>query len=339
MLSIRRKGGAWYYCRGTVKVGTKKQVVAEHATGCREREAAENYRTNLEREIQQELLHGTAGRARNLTVADALLDYVSRPAGLHKMDVWRVGELNEALGGHTISDVKTAWSAFVKSRCDGLAPATVNRFRDTLQAALNHAIPDGAPKIDKIKFSNERVRWLSRTDRDKLIGSYADHVQPIIKTLCYQGCRTQEALQLPWEHVDLASRRMYFARTKSGEPRTVKMHAVVDGEVRRLWLERDKPTNGHVFLNRLGEPYSDTRNYKYPGGNPLRKAHATALDRTGINDFRVHDWRHHWASWCVMSGIDLLTVQKMGGWKSLDMVKRYAALSTEHMDEAVDKIA
>ena len=40
-----------------------------------------------------------------------------------------------------------------------------------------------------------------------------------------------------------------------------------------------------------------------------------------------------------MSGIDLLTIQRMGGWKTLRMVARYAAISDEHMDEAVAKIA
>ena len=165
------------------------------------------------------------------------------------------------------------------------------------------------------------------------------HVRPIIETLCYQGCRTQEALQLQWEHIDLEAGRIYFARTKNGEPRSVKMHAKVKTAITAIWSDRGQPTSGHVFLNRLGKPYSDTRDYKLPGGNPLRKAHETACRKAKVTDFRIHDWRHHWASWCVMSGIDLLTIQRMGGWKTLRMVERYAAVSTEHMDEAVLKIA
>ena len=131
---------------------------------------------------------------------------------------------------------------------------------------------------------------------------------------------------------------MFFARTKNGEPRTVAMHSRVKAAVEALWVSRDKPLDGHVFLNRLGQPYSDTRNYRFPGGNPLRKAHQTACGRAGISDFRIHDWRHHWASWCVMSEIDLETIKRMGGWKSLRMVERYTAVSTEHMEEAIAKI-
>jgi integrase len=94
-----------------------------------------------------------------------------------------------------------------------------------------------------------------------------------------------------------------------------------------------------VFLNVRGQPYADTRDYSLPGGNPIRKAHATACRRAGIRDFTPHDWRHHWASWCVMSGVDLVTLKRMGGWTTLAMVDRYAALDTEHMAAAIRKLA
>ena len=98
MLSIRRKNSVWYYCRGQVRVGKKVRIIKEHATGCRERGAAEAYKTKLEYEIQQELLHGAAGRAAQLTVADALTDYLERPEGHHPNDVWRIGEINDVMG-------------------------------------------------------------------------------------------------------------------------------------------------------------------------------------------------------------------------------------------------
>ena len=73
-----------------------------------------------------------------------------------------------------------------------------------------------------------------------------------------------------------------------------------------------------------GQPYRDPRSHKLPGGSPIKRAHATACRRAGIVDFHVHDWRHHWASHCVMAGIDLETIRQEGGWKSLRMVERYA---------------
>lgn len=40
-----------------------------------------------------------------------------------------------------------------------------------------------------------------------------------------------------------------------------------------------------------------------------------------------------------MAGVDLPTIQRLGGWASLRMVERYAAVSTEHMAEAVRRLA
>lgn len=116
------------------------------------------------------------------------------------------------------------------------------------------------------------------------------------------------------------------------------MHPKVELALRDLWEKRGRPKSGHVFLNRLGKPYADTRNYKIQGGNPLKKAHATAPKRAGILDFTVHDWRHHWASHCVMAGIDLGSLRQLGGWASLKMVQRYAAVSSAHLQTAIARL-
>lgn len=176
-----------------------------------------------------------------------------------------------------------------------------------------------------------------------MLAAYVRHAQPIVLTLRYQGCRTQEALQLQWPSVDLGTKQVFFERTKNGEPRTLAMHDRVAQAIADLWQAQERPRHGHVFLNRLRQPYSDTRDYKYPGGNPLRSAHATALSNAKIRpnggaDFRLHDWRHRWASWIVMEGGDLLTVARLGGWKDLRMVQRYAAVSTDHMAETIARV-
>jgi hypothetical protein len=40
-----------------------------------------------------------------------------------------------------------------------------------------------------------------------------------------------------------------------------------------------------------------------------------------------------------MTGGDVRTLKALGGWKSLDMVARYAHLSTEHQRAAVERLA
>lgn len=344
MLTMRRrKPGGPFHVRGTVRVGKEVREVKEHSTGCRERSAAEAYLAKLDAELRDEILYGAAGRARRVTCAEAMLEYMNRPGGLHRMDVWRLGELGSVIGDVIVADVLSGWSSFKSGRCAGLAPSTVDRFRATLQAAINHAAREGgwhAPAIPHIKFSNQRVRFLTKPQQEALLAAYAPHVQPIALMLCFQGCRTQEALQLRWDDVDLSRGTVWFGRTKTGVPRTVALHDRV--KVSLLALVADRGSDGlagHVYLSSRGRPYSDTRDYKLPGGNPLRAAHRTACKRIGLAGFTIHDLRHNWASNMVMAGVDLPTIQRLGGWASLRMVERYAAVSTEHMAEAVEKLA
>jgi len=44
------------------------------------------------------------------------------------------------------------------------------------------------------------------------------------------------------------------------------------------------------------------------------------------------------ASRLVMAGVDLRTVQQLGGWQSLAMVQRYAHLAPEHVRAAVERL-
>ena len=41
----------------------------------------------------------------------------------------------------------------------------------------------------------------------------------------------------------------------------------------------------------------------------------------------------------VMQGANLIIVQRLGGWNDLRMVARYAAVSVEHMAEAIARTA
>jgi site-specific recombinase XerD len=40
-----------------------------------------------------------------------------------------------------------------------------------------------------------------------------------------------------------------------------------------------------------------------------------------------------------MAGVDLRTIQDLGGWKTLALVQRYSHLSASHRAEAVERIA
>ena len=39
-----------------------------------------------------------------------------------------------------------------------------------------------------------------------------------------------------------------------------------------------------------------------------------------------------------MEGVDLLAIKKLGGWKTLTMVQRYAHLSPGHQRQAIERL-
>jgi len=63
-----------------------------------------------------------------------------------------------------------------------------------------------------------------------------------------------------------------------------------------------------------------------------------ALKKVSIENFRFHDLRHTWASRHVMNGTNLQELMELGGWKSYEMVLRYAHLAPEHLAQAASRI-
>lgn len=57
-----------------------------------------------------------------------------------------------------------------------------------------------------------------------------------------------------------------------------------------------------------------------------------------LRNFRFHDLRHTFASHLVMNGIDIRTVQKILGQKTITMTMRYSHLSDKTLKDAVDKL-
>ena len=69
------------------------------------------------------------------------------------------------------------------------------------------------------------------------------------------------------------------------------------------------------------------------------RAAGSADEASNLNGVTWHALRHTFASRLVAAGVDLRTVQELGGWRTLSMVQRYAHLSPGHLAAAVEKIA
>jgi beta-glucosidase/6-phospho-beta-glucosidase/beta-galactosidase len=46
-----------------------------------------------------------------------------------------------------------------------------------------------------------------------------------------------------------------------------------------------------------------------------------------------------WASWHVQAGTPLHVLQELGGWESVEMVRKYAHFSSVHLAEYVDHLS
>jgi integrase len=82
-----------------------------------------------------------------------------------------------------------------------------------------------------------------------------------------------------------------------------------------------------VFCDSQGRPF----------GN-VQKSFDSACRRAGIYDFRFHDLRHTCASWMVMAGADLESVQKQLGHTSIKTTMRYAHSAPGHMKASINLI-
>ena len=59
-------------------------------------------------------------------------------------------------------------------------------------------------------------------------------------------------------------------------------------------------------------------------------------DKAKVINFRFHDLRHTFATRLVQAGVDLYAVQKLGRWKSISMVERYAHHCPESLRPGVE---
>ncbi|MGR3318556.1 MAG: site-specific integrase [Candidatus Anammoxibacter sp.] len=67
----------------------------------------------------------------------------------------------------------------------------------------------------------------------------------------------------------------------------------------------------------------------------VKRSFTTACRRAKLQNFRFHDLRHCFASFLVMRGVDIKTVQELLGHKSLTCTMRYSHLAPGHKKNAI----
>lgn len=144
-------------------------------------------------------------------------------------------------------------------------------------------------------------------------------------------------MTLRWRDVDLLTGLITVPRSKNGYSRRVPMNSVVRAVLVDLATRRERTDGSAEFVF----PVRPTRlDAFFPKAVEQAQAaiRAAGKDASRLDGYTWHGNRHTFASRLVMAGVDLRTVQELGGWRSLSMVQRYAHLSPSHLLAAVERL-
>lgn len=222
---------------------------------------------------------------------------------------------------------------------------TANHLLTTLRRMLNLAVKWGLleknPAGDQEKFKEGplRERYLSKEELPRFLRALEEEDDRLsvaaLRLLLYTGCRREEIMSLRWENVRLDEERIFLPKTKNGRSRTVHLNGRAKEVVQDLLARRDQEArtcgSEYVFPSRQGTK----KGYIYDLRKPFEKACSIA----GVENFRIHDLRHTFASMAVSSGADLYAVQRLLGHQDIAMTQRYAHLAADDLKRATEGVS
>ncbi len=246
------------------------------------------------------------------------------------------GQLLPAFGSRPLDRIAPAhvrrwFEAFSRT-----APGNANHALKHLRQILNFAVASGhidtnptrgirrnrRPALTRFLSRGEIARLHEALDREAERGERFRPQADIVRLLLLTGCRKGEIVGLRWSEV--RDTRLVLADTKTG-PRTVPL-----GSRARAILNR-QPRGGSPCV--FPSPLDPAR---------PRCANLTIWYRVrrdaGIEDVRLHDLRHTFASQAVLEGVPLPVVSQLLGHSSPQMTLRYAHLADRDIDAAAERI-
>ena len=143
-----------------------------------------------------------------------------------------------------------------------------------------------------------------------------------IKLLLFTGRRTGEILTLKWDYIDFENSKMNLPDTKTGAK-----SFFFSPTVKQILLNLPNK-EGFVFKSVLKDKRVTTVRHIWKKICKLAK----------IENVRVHDLRHTYASLAVQNGYSLPIISKMLGHADIKTTQRYAHLHDDPVNQAVEKI-
>jgi integrase len=228
----------------------------------------------------------------------------------------------------------------------GYKPGTINKHINYLNRILNVARNWGLISGNKertrvsrkIPMGDQRQRFLSEPEIKSVLSACRQENHPyldlFIHLLILTGARSSEARLARWRDFDMVRMIWTVPISKNGRARRIVMSSAVTkllvdikGRTAALGLPFDK--DSHLFINpRLKKPYES-----------FHLAWDRARQRVGMDDVRIHDLRHTYASLLINRGASIYEVQKLLGHYHISMTERYAHLLPDTLQQRVEIVA
>ncbi len=234
----------------------------------------------------------------------------------------RVAELHRGLSDRPVAAnraVKTLAHMYRLGEGWGLVPAGCNPCRSI----------EKHPERGRERFLTdaEFARLGRALDGAVVAGTASPVAAAAIRLLMLTGCRKGEVLALRWTDVDLDAGELRLPDAKSG-PRAVQLPPPA---VRLLEGLPRRAGNPWVFPGRAADG-------RYSEGG-LDNAWRAVREAAKLEDVRIHDLRHSFASRALALGETLPVIGKLLGHNDIETTARYAHLAQDSIHEAAERIA
>ena len=145
-----------------------------------------------------------------------------------------------------------------------------------------------------------------------------------VRLLLLTGCRRTEILRLRWDDVDRAAGELRIRASKTG-PRRVPLTAPVARVL--AGIPRIEGNPWVIAGTRRGEPLKN-----------INACWDRLRERAGLEDLRLHDCRHSYASQALAIGEGLPTIARLLGHRTVMTTYRYAHLAEDSEKASVARV-
>lgn len=271
----------------------------------------------------------------------------TRRENSYKRDLHHAEKTKDVLGNRTLrsitaGDIERFITGMLNSKTykdKAPAPATCNRVRSFLSAALNMAKRRGyvdrnpVQDVKKLREDNERDRYLKPQEEADILGESPDFLRPIMTFAVNTGMRLGELVSLKWSDIDQDAGFIRVDQSSKGhKTRHIPINAAIESVLADLKpCQTEEGFIPQVFVNeRFGKPYKASSVYN---------AFKAAAGRANVDGVVFHTLRHTTVSRMVAAGIPDRVIMKIVGHSTPNMVARYAHLAPESLKGATDSLA